>query len=354
MDGEPKGGPEMEESIADRVASLVESCRLLKDAASAHSTRWQHETDALSKQAVTHVNTLKKLQGDVSSASEKDDINQQTTDKVFFISVESPWDSHYCPLIASCSFYKSETSYSPLICAIRCHQRPVPSVYPSPCIGILCLMPYYIIPKCILWMCLQNARWHWLEQSCLDIFMKFWYESYILAVGLSFSASVQLEEELYKARTMLYDGDVATLLPAKANGEHRLFTLCGKSIHVTRWCKIGLGLHVISSLRTSVRLHRVIVIPEGTSARRLSFDLSHIALFFRFGENCYKISAGWNTVTYMLQVFFSECCLDLLMSGQHARIVDIKWKRNTMLTEYVLYTLSTHALGWWVRNYRVR
>nr|XP_024385292.1 transmembrane protein 120 homolog isoform X2 [Physcomitrium patens] len=95
MDGEPKGGPEMEESIADRVASLVESCRLLKDAASAHSTRWQHETDALSKQAVTHVNTLKKLQGDVSSASEKDDINQQTTDKVFFISVESPWRRNF-------------------------------------------------------------------------------------------------------------------------------------------------------------------------------------------------------------------------------------------------------------------
>jgi hypothetical protein len=27
-----------------------------------------------------------------------------------------------------------------------------------------------------------------------------------------------LEEELYRARTMLYDGDVASLLPAKANG----------------------------------------------------------------------------------------------------------------------------------------
>uniref|UniRef100_A0A7I4EIR6 TMPIT-like protein n=1 Tax=Physcomitrium patens TaxID=3218 RepID=A0A7I4EIR6_PHYPA len=124
MDGEPKGGPEMEESIADRVASLVESCRLLKDAASAHSTRWQHETDALSKQAVTHVNTLKKLQGDVSSASEKDDINQQTTDK--------------------------------------------------------------------------------------------------------------LEEELYKARTMLYDGDVATLLPAKANGFFLRMLLGPANVRATR------------------------------------------------------------------------------------------------------------------------
>jgi hypothetical protein len=124
MDGEPKGGPEMEESIADRVASLVESCRLLKEAASAHSTRWQHETDALSKQAVTHVNTLKKLQGDVSSASEKDDINQQTTDK--------------------------------------------------------------------------------------------------------------LEEELYKARTMLYDGDVATLLPAKANGFFLRMLLGPANVRATR------------------------------------------------------------------------------------------------------------------------
>jgi hypothetical protein len=83
-DGEPTGGTDLQESVADRVASLVESCRLLQEAASAHSLRWQHETDALSKQAVTHVNTLKKLQGDVNSASEKDEINQQTAEKVSF------------------------------------------------------------------------------------------------------------------------------------------------------------------------------------------------------------------------------------------------------------------------------
>jgi hypothetical protein len=77
-DGEPTGGTDLQESVADRVASLVESCRLLQEAASAH------ETDALSKQAVTHVNTLKKLQGDVNSASEKDEINQQTAEKVSF------------------------------------------------------------------------------------------------------------------------------------------------------------------------------------------------------------------------------------------------------------------------------
>ena len=79
--GEPKSGTELER-VADRVASLVESCRLLQEAATAHSSRWQHETDVLSKQAVTHVNTMKKLQGYVNSASEKDEINQQTADKV--------------------------------------------------------------------------------------------------------------------------------------------------------------------------------------------------------------------------------------------------------------------------------
>lgn len=83
-DGESKGGTELESSVADRVASLVESCRLLQEAASAHSSRWQHETDALSKQAVTHVNTMKSLQGDVNAASEKDEINQQAAEKVAF------------------------------------------------------------------------------------------------------------------------------------------------------------------------------------------------------------------------------------------------------------------------------
>ncbi|XP_024397659.1 uncharacterized protein [Physcomitrium patens] len=79
---EPKGGAEMEESIEDRVASLAKSCRSLKEAASAHSSRWQHEADTLSKQAINHVSTLKKLQVDVGSASEKDEIDQQTADKL--------------------------------------------------------------------------------------------------------------------------------------------------------------------------------------------------------------------------------------------------------------------------------
>lgn len=101
---EPKGGAEMEESIEDRVASLAKSCRSLKEAASAHSSRWQHEADTLSKQAINHVSTLKKLQVDVGSASEKDEIDQQTADKVLFFNVTSPSKSHYCTLFLSSSY----------------------------------------------------------------------------------------------------------------------------------------------------------------------------------------------------------------------------------------------------------
>lgn len=40
MDGEFKGGFEMEESIVDWVVSLVESCRLLKDVVLVYFMRW--------------------------------------------------------------------------------------------------------------------------------------------------------------------------------------------------------------------------------------------------------------------------------------------------------------------------
>lgn len=90
MDGRPGVGAEpeavREESVADQVAKLVESCRALQEAASSHSAQWQHEVDALSKQAVTHLATLKKLQGDLYSGCEKDEISHRTAEKVSFLS----------------------------------------------------------------------------------------------------------------------------------------------------------------------------------------------------------------------------------------------------------------------------
>ena len=81
--GEESG--EVSTSVEDRVAKLVESCRALQEAASSHSSQWQHETDALSKQAVTHLATMKKLQGDLYAACEKDEINHHTAEKVWFL-----------------------------------------------------------------------------------------------------------------------------------------------------------------------------------------------------------------------------------------------------------------------------
>lgn len=69
-------------SIRDQVSSLVESCRSLQDAASSHTSRWQRETDTLSQQAVNLVSTMKKLQADVNSANEKDEISQNSAEKV--------------------------------------------------------------------------------------------------------------------------------------------------------------------------------------------------------------------------------------------------------------------------------
>lgn len=90
VDGKPVVGVESEvmreESVADRVAKLVESCRALQEAASSHTAQWQHEADALSKQAVTHLATLKKLQGDLYSGCEKDEISHRTAEKVSFLS----------------------------------------------------------------------------------------------------------------------------------------------------------------------------------------------------------------------------------------------------------------------------
>jgi len=111
-------------SVEDRVAKLVESCRALQEAASSHSSQWQHETDALSKQAVTHLATMKKLQGDLYAACEKDEINHHTAEK--------------------------------------------------------------------------------------------------------------LEDELYKVRTMLYDGDVASLIPSKANGFFLKMLLGPANVRATR------------------------------------------------------------------------------------------------------------------------
>jgi hypothetical protein len=86
--GEESG--EVSTSVEDRVAKLVESCRALQEAASSHSSQWQHETDALSKQAVTHLATMKKLQGDLYAACEKDEINHHTAEKVWFLPFLSP------------------------------------------------------------------------------------------------------------------------------------------------------------------------------------------------------------------------------------------------------------------------
>lgn len=90
VDGEPGVGAESEvmreESVSDRVAKLVESCRALQEAASSHSAQRQHEADALSKQAVTHLDTLKKLQGDLYSGCEKGEISHRTAKKVSFLS----------------------------------------------------------------------------------------------------------------------------------------------------------------------------------------------------------------------------------------------------------------------------
>lgn len=86
--GDGRPGEESEEpstSIGDRVAKLVESCRALQEAASSHSSQWQHETDALSKEAVTHLATMKKLQGDLYAACEKDEINHHAAEKVRFL-----------------------------------------------------------------------------------------------------------------------------------------------------------------------------------------------------------------------------------------------------------------------------
>ena len=90
VDGKPGVGAESEvmreESVADRVAKLVESCRALQEAASSHSAQRQHEADALSKQAVTHLATLKELQGDLYSGCEKGEISHRTAKKVSFLS----------------------------------------------------------------------------------------------------------------------------------------------------------------------------------------------------------------------------------------------------------------------------
>ncbi|KAJ7556620.1 hypothetical protein O6H91_05G090400 [Diphasiastrum complanatum] len=70
------------DDLAKQVADLLEKCKRLQDAASAHSSRIRSESQALSQQAVALDSEIKQLHKDLVSSLEKDEINPGLAEKV--------------------------------------------------------------------------------------------------------------------------------------------------------------------------------------------------------------------------------------------------------------------------------
>lgn len=70
------------ESVSDRVTRLAKECRALQETVSSHTSRWQADSDVLSKQAVALVASMKELERDVYAASERKEISHYVAEKV--------------------------------------------------------------------------------------------------------------------------------------------------------------------------------------------------------------------------------------------------------------------------------
>jgi predicted nucleic acid-binding Zn-ribbon protein len=80
-------GPRIEEDVekdaAEKVAGLLERCKALQDAATAHATRIKYDSQSLSQQATTLVSDINSLRKYINThAHEKDEINHKLAEKV--------------------------------------------------------------------------------------------------------------------------------------------------------------------------------------------------------------------------------------------------------------------------------
>jgi hypothetical protein len=71
-----------QKEMEDRLGQLLERWKPLRDAASLHNVKWQHDADALAHQAAALLADVDDLQSVVASASDKEDIAHQSAQKV--------------------------------------------------------------------------------------------------------------------------------------------------------------------------------------------------------------------------------------------------------------------------------
>ncbi len=71
-----------QKEVEDRLGQLLERWKPLRDAASLHNVKWQHDADALAHQAAALLADVDDLQSVVASASDKEDIAHQSAQKV--------------------------------------------------------------------------------------------------------------------------------------------------------------------------------------------------------------------------------------------------------------------------------
>ncbi|KAH8961791.1 hypothetical protein BDL97_05G067800 [Sphagnum fallax] len=71
-----------QKEMEDRLGQLLERWKPLRDAASLHNVKWQHDADALAHQAAALLADVDDLQSVVASASDKEDIAHQSAQKL--------------------------------------------------------------------------------------------------------------------------------------------------------------------------------------------------------------------------------------------------------------------------------
>lgn len=70
------------DEIARRLSELLDRCKGLQDSASAHSSRFRRDAEALTQEALALDCQIKLLEGDLNSATDRGHMSQQLADKV--------------------------------------------------------------------------------------------------------------------------------------------------------------------------------------------------------------------------------------------------------------------------------